>query len=84
VGMDGLVNLKGEGDPEGREVMILRHGSTVYNEKELIRGWADIPLDDQGIEEAYDLGEAMLEENVELDGIYTSDLQRSIQTSVIV
>lgn len=71
-------------DPQGREIIIIRHGQTLMNAQDVIRGWAEVPLDDVGIEQAHDLGEAMLAENVELDGIFTSDLQRSIQTSLIV
>ena len=54
------------------------------NANDVIRGWAEVPLDEVGVEQAHDLGEEMLAENVELDGIYTSDLQRSIETSLIV
>lgn len=81
--MKGLVQL-GEIEDEGRPVLIIRHGNTHLNSGNKIRAWADVPLDDLGIEQAHDLGEAMLGEGVELDGIFSSDLQRSIQTSFIV
>ena len=79
----GLISLDNEDYP-GREVYIIRHGQTKLNAADKIRGWSDVPLDEVGIEQAHDLGEAMLAEGIELDGIFTSDLQRSIQTSSIV
>lgn len=82
IGVKGLVKL--QEDQPGREIVIIRHGQTLFNAQDKIRGWAEVPLDEVGIEQAHDLGEAMLHENVELDGIYSSDLQRSIETSVIV
>lgn len=81
--MEGLVSMEKD-EPVGREVLILRHGQTLANKDDVIRGWWDIPLDDVGIEQAHDLGEALLAENVELDGLYSSDLQRSVHTSLIV
>lgn len=79
----GLVSLDHE-DDAGREIYIIRHGQTKLNAEDKIRGWSDVPLDEVGIEQAHDLGEAMLAAGIELDGIFSSDLQRSIQTSVII
>lgn len=78
----GLISLDNEDYP-GREIYVIRHGQTKLNAADKIRGWSDVPLDEVGIEQAHDLGEAMLEE-IELDGLITSDLQRSIQTAVII
>lgn len=69
---------------EGREVLIIRHGQTAMNAKDVIRGWADIPLDETGFEQAEELGEAMKKDGIELDGIVSSDLMRSVQTSLVI
>lgn len=81
--MEGLVKLTPD-ENLGREVLVLRHGQTLLNAQDKIRGWSDVPLDEIGIEQAHNLGEALLNEGVELDGLFTSDLQRSIQTSIII
>lgn len=81
--MKGLIKTLSEKEqPEGRSVWILRHGQTKLNAENKIRAWIDCSLDDVGIEQAIELGEAM--KKVELDGIFTSDLMRSVQTSLLV
>lgn len=79
----GLVSMEEEESP-GREIFIMRHGNTALNSKNEIRGWSNPPLDELGIEEAHNLGEAMLNDEIEADGIVSSDLMRSVQTCVIV
>jgi probable phosphoglycerate mutase len=79
-----LTELSEKNSERGRHVWILRHGQTVLNAEDKIRAWLDIPLDETGMEEAKELGEAMRDAHVELDGIYTSDLLRTIQTSIEV
>lgn len=66
----------------GRKVVIIRHGTTLANEQDVIRGWWDLPLVDKGLEEAQELGEIMKKSGIELDGIFTSDLLRSVQTTL--
>lgn len=81
--MKGLITeLDEKKQPEGRSIWILRHGQTALNAENKIRAWIDVPLDDVGIDQAIELGESM--KGVELDGIYSSDLMRSVQTSLLV
>lgn len=81
--MKGLITqLPLKEQSKGRLIYIFRHGQTLLNKEDKIRGWLDIPLDEIGIEEAQDLGFAIKEAGIELDGIYTSDLIRAEQTSL--
>lgn len=75
---------KKEEDKEGRKVYILRHGQTKLNAEDKIRAWIDVPLDEVGVEQAHLLGETMRKQGVELDGLFVSDLQRSVETALIV
>lgn len=83
--MKGLLTILSEkSTPHGRTVWILRHGNTKMNTANVIRGWCDVPLDDKGVEQAQKLGEALKDEEIELDGIYASDLYRTVQTALEV
>lgn len=72
----------GDAEPIGRVCAIIRHGQTKLNAADKIRGWSDVPLDAVGHEQAQELGIQMREDGIELDGLITSDLVRSVQTSL--
>jgi len=65
-----------------RTIGIARHGKTRLNEENKIRSWIDIPLNAEGVEEARRLGEELRVSADLWDGIVSSDLVRSVQTSV--
>jgi len=78
----GLIRFDTEtSNPGTRTLAIIRHGRTKMNAEDVIRGWYDIPLDKVGIQQAQDLGEEMRKEGIELDGLISSDLQRTVQTA---
>lgn len=56
----------------------MRHGQSVWNQKNLFTGWVDIPLSSQGVEESIRGGEKI--ENLPIDLIFTSTLIRAHQT----
>ena len=58
---------------------IVRHGRTSYNNREITQGQLDVPLDEVGIKQARDAGNALKGE--QFDCVYTSDLSRTIQTA---
>ncbi|MGI6001433.1 histidine phosphatase family protein [Lachnoclostridium sp. An131] len=64
------------------QIYIIRHGETDWNTKRLLQGATDIPLNQNGIEVAK-LTSAALKE-VPFDIIYTSPLQRAVQTAEIM
>ena len=83
--MEGIITQINDGSENlvaARTVYVLRHGQTALNRQDKIRAWLDIPLDNVGVDQAIELGEAM--RGVELDGLYSSDLLRTVQTSIEV
>lgn len=65
------------------KLLLIRHGHTSLNlpgENERLRGWLDVPLDDQGMREAEEIAARLVKYNI--DTIFSSDLTRAIQTSV--
>jgi broad specificity phosphatase PhoE len=67
------------------KLILVRHGHTCLNvpgRDERLRGWLDIPLDDQGLQEAADTAERLADHSVE--AIYSSDLRRARQTAEVL
>lgn len=64
-------------------LILLRHGQSEWNEKNLFTGWVDVRLTEQGREEARRGGELMREQGVLPDVLHTSVLSRAIQTANI-
>ncbi|MET0929069.1 MAG: phosphoglyceromutase [Aeromicrobium sp.] len=65
-------------------LILLRHGHSEWNAKNLFTGWVDVDLNEQGVEEA-GKGASMLEEAGLLPDVsHTSLLRRAIRTSQIV
>jgi len=63
----------------GKLVMI-RHGQSDWNRKNLFTGWTDVDLTEQGIAEAKAGGKTLLDEGLEFDIAFTSVLKRAIRT----
>jgi len=64
------------------KLILVRHGHTSLNvpgRDERLRGWLDIPLDSQGLQEAAETAERLAAYPVE--AIYSSDLRRARQTA---
>jgi 2,3-bisphosphoglycerate-dependent phosphoglycerate mutase len=64
-------------------LILLRHGNSTWNQKNLFTGWVDVKLSDQGIAEATRAGELLAESGIKPDVLYTSVLTRAIQTANI-
>lgn len=62
-------------------LILLRHGQSEWNEKNLFTGWVDVRLTEQGQSEARRGGELMREQGVLPDVLHTSVLSRAIQTA---
>ncbi len=68
------------------KLLIIRHGHTSLNlpgRDERLRGWLDVPLDQEGLEEAAETAE-LVRENYPVDAIYCSDLRRARQTAEVL
>lgn len=59
-----------------------RHGKTIWNEAKKLQGIKDIPLSNIGIEQAYKLKESL--KDTEFKAIYSSPLNRAVETAKIV
>ena len=62
-------------------LILLRHGESEWNEKNLFTGWVDVDLTDKGRREAERGGELIKAAGLEPDVVITSLLQRAIKTS---
>jgi broad specificity phosphatase PhoE len=67
------------------KLILVRHGHTCLNvpgRDERLRGWLDLPLDDQGLQEAVETAGRLADYPVE--AIYSSDLRRARQTAEVL
>ena len=64
-------------------LIMLRHGESEWNLKNLFTGWTDVGLTRQGVIEARTAGRLMVEEGLEPDVLHTSVLSRAIDTADI-
>jgi probable phosphoglycerate mutase len=60
--------------------LLVRHGTTEWNETGRIQGWAPVGLSDRGREEAARVAEALAERHA-VDAVVASDLARTVQTA---
>ena len=64
-------------------LILLRHGISDWNAKNLFTGWVDVPLTDEGRAEGRRAGELIAESGLLPDIQYTSLLKRAIHTANI-
>lgn len=60
-------------------LLLIRHGETAWNAEQRLQGHVDIPLNAEGKRQAAALGRVLLDKS--LDAIFSSDLQRALQTA---
>ena len=63
-------------------ITIIRHGSTSWNKAGRMQGSTDIPLDEEGLEQARKVGIRLADEDWDI--IYTSHLSRAKKTGEII
>ncbi|WP_029320350.1 histidine phosphatase family protein [Butyrivibrio sp. AE3004] len=66
------------------KLYILRHGTTNWNNKHLIQGQTDIPLDEFGKLMAAETGKGLKDKGITFDLVYSSPLIRSYETAQII
>ncbi|MDR0945826.1 MAG: 2,3-bisphosphoglycerate-dependent phosphoglycerate mutase, partial [Bifidobacteriaceae bacterium] len=64
-------------------LVLLRHGESEWNAKNLFTGWVDVPLSEKGRVEAARGGKLLAEAGVLPDVLHTSLLRRAITTANI-
>src|SRR5829696_6390938 len=62
-------------------LILLRHGESDWNEKNLFTGWVDVDLTEKGRAEAVRAGELIKALDRQPDVLYTSLLRRAINTA---
>jgi len=62
-------------------LILLRHGESAWNAKQLFTGWVDVPLSTVGIGEALAAGRSLREETI--DVVHTSTLIRAQMTAML-
>lgn len=65
-------------------LVLVRHGQSEWNLKNLFTGWRDPDLTDLGVEEAKTGGKAIAETGIKFDIAFTSDLSRAQKTLKII
>ena len=65
-------------------LVLVRHGQSLWNLENRFTGWIDVPLTEQGVAEAHGAGRQIREAGIEFDAAWTSLLKRAIHTLWIV
>lgn len=63
------------------KLILLRHGASIWNEKNIFTGWVDIPLSEKGIEESFQAGKKIA--HIPIDVIFVSSLIRAQTTAML-
>ncbi|NCD21073.1 MAG: phosphoglyceromutase [Actinobacteria bacterium] len=63
------------------KLVLLRHGESDWNAKNLFTGWVDVPLSEKGTQEALRGGTLLTDAGVLPDIVHTSLLRRAIMTA---
>ena len=66
------------------KLVLVRHGQSEWNAKNLFTGWKDPKLTDLGIQEAIKAGDLLETRNLKFDLMYTSDLFRAQETGRLI
>ena len=67
-----------------KRLVIVRHGESEWNQKNLFTGWVDVELSENGRTEAKRAGKALKEAGIDFDICFTSYLKRAINTQQII
>ncbi len=68
-------------DRQNGKLILLRHGESDWNGKNLFTGWVDVSLSPLGVQQALDAGKKLAE--IPLDEIHTSTLTRAWMTALL-
>jgi len=65
-------------------LILVRHGQSIWNEKNLFTGWEDVGLSEKGKAEARQAGLSLKKSKISIDQAFCSALKRSIHTLEIL
>jgi 2,3-bisphosphoglycerate-dependent phosphoglycerate mutase len=63
-----------------RLLVLVRHGQSDWNLKNLFTGWRDVDLTEKGVAEAHEAGRKLKAQGIKLDVAFTSALKRAQRT----
>lgn len=66
------------------KLVMVRHGQTDYNQKRLVQGRINNPLNNHGKKQARDLAQIFINQNETFDHIISSPLSRALETAHII
>jgi 2,3-bisphosphoglycerate-dependent phosphoglycerate mutase len=67
-----------------KQLVLIRHGESVWNKENRFTGWVDVGLSEKGAQEAKSAGQALKKAGFTFDVAFTSVLRRAITTLWIV
>jgi 2,3-bisphosphoglycerate-dependent phosphoglycerate mutase len=67
-----------------RLLVLVRHGESDWNKKNLFTGWRDVGLTEQGINEAREAGRKLKAQGLKFDVAFTSALKRAQDTLTLM
>ncbi len=65
-------------------LVLVRHGESIWNKKNLFTGWKDVDLTERGVEEAHSAGQKLKNLGLTFDIAFTSKLIRAQKTLTIM
>jgi len=65
-------------------LVLVRHGESIWNKKNLFTGWKDVDLTKRGVEEAHKAGQDLKARGITFDIAFTSKLIRAQKTLTIM
>lgn len=66
------------------KLILVRHGKSLWNVKNVFTGWTDVDLAPEGIEEAKKAGKLIKSNLIDVDVCFSSYLKRAIRTAWII
>lgn len=67
-----------------RRLVLVRHGQSEWNLKNLFTGWKDPDLTERGVQEAIEAGRRLKAEGIVFDAAFTSKLKRAQRTNQLI
>ncbi|MDD4608535.1 MAG: 2,3-bisphosphoglycerate-dependent phosphoglycerate mutase [Bacteroidaceae bacterium] len=64
------------------QLILIRHGQSVWNLKNVFTGWVDVPLSPNGVNEATRAGKQL--STIKFDVVFTSVLVRAMETAMLI
>ena len=70
--------------PKEYQLILIRHGESVWNKENRFTGWTDVDLTEKGLEEAHTAAQILRRGGFDFDIVYTSVLKRAIRSVWII